>query len=123
MKPCVNTGVVFALPYTTSTGYRAPIFFELLTDGKLTLLSRESLEYRTYNSPYYLGGYSRQMLVYKYFFLDEKGNIVEFAGNKADLLNLMGRKSDEVERYMKEHKLKVDDKDDFARIVAYYNSI
>ena len=35
----------------------------------------------------------------------------------------MGRKSDEVEKYMKEHHLKVDDKDDFARIVAYYNSI
>jgi hypothetical protein len=113
----------FALPYTTTTGYRAPIFFELLADGKLTLLSRESLEYRTYNSPYYLGGYSRQMLVYKFYFLDEKGSIVEFSGNKTDLLNLMGRKSDDVEKYIKEHKLKVDDKYDFARIVAYYNSI
>jgi hypothetical protein len=113
----------FALPYTTTTGYRAPIFFELLADGKLTLLSRESLEYRTYNSPYYLGGYSRQMLVYKFYFLDEKGNIAEFNGNKTDLLNLMGRKSDDVEKYIKEHKLKVDDKYDFARIVAYYNSI
>lgn len=113
----------FALPYTTTTGYRAPVFFELLADGKLTLLSRESLEYRTYNSPYYLGGYSRQMLVYKFYFLDEKGNIIEFNGNKTDLLNLMGRKSDDVEKYIKEHKLKVDDKYDFARIVAYYNSI
>jgi len=113
----------FALPFTTSTGYRAPVFFELLANGKLTLLSRESVETRTYNSPYYLGGYSRQILVYKYFFLDEKGNIQEFDGNKADLLNMMGRKSEDVERFMKENKLKVDDKNDFARIVAYYNSI
>lgn len=113
----------YALPFTTTTGYRAPVFFELLADGKLTLLSRESLEYRTYNSPYYLGGYSRQMLVYKYFFLDEKGNINEFIGNKTDLLNLMGRKSDDVEKYMKEHRLNIDDKYEFARIVAYYNSI
>ena len=113
----------FALPFTTTTGYRAPVFFELLANGKLTLLSRESLEYRTYNSPYYLGGYSRQILVYKYFFLDEKGNIQEFTGNKADLLNMMGRKSDDVEKYMKENKLKFDDKYDFARIVTYYNSI
>ena len=89
----------------------------------MTLLSRESLEFRTYNSPYYLGGYSRQILVYKYFFLDEKGNIQEFTGNKADLLNMMGRKSDDVEKYMKENKLKFDDKYDFARIVSYYNSI
>lgn len=113
----------FALPYTTGTSYRAPIFFELLEEGKLTLLSRESLEYRTYNSPYYIGSYSRQVLVNKYFFLDEEGNITEFVGNKNDLLNLMGKKADEVEKYIKANRLKFEEKYDFARIVAYYNSI
>jgi len=113
----------FALPYTTGTSYRAPVFFELLEEGKMTLLSRESLEYRTYNSPYYMGAYSRQVLVNKYFFLDADGNITEFTGNKSDLLNLMGKKSNEVEKYIKANKLKYDDKYDFARIVAYYNSI
>lgn len=113
----------FALPYTTATSYRAPVFFELLAEGKMTLLSRESLEYRTYNSPYYMGSYSRQVLVNKFFFLDEKGNINEFTGNKNDLLDLMGKKSDDVEKYMKANRLKYDDKYDFARIVAYYNSI
>lgn len=113
----------FALPYSTANSYRAPVFFELLEEGKLTLLSRESIEYRTYNSPYYLSSYSRQVLVYKYFFLEENGNISEFSGNKSDLLNLMGKKSDEVEKYIKANRLKYDDKYDFARIVAYYNSI
>jgi hypothetical protein len=113
----------FALPYSTANGYRAPVFFELLEEGKLTLLSRESLEFRTYNSPYYVGSYSRQVLVYKYFFMDENGNIAEFTGSKSDLLDLMGRKSDDVEKYMKANKLRYDDKYDFARIIAYYNSI
>lgn len=113
----------FALPFTTGTSYRAPVFFELLEEGKMTLLSRESLEYRTYNSPYYMGSYSRQVLVNKYFFLDENGDIIEFTGNKSDLLDLMGKKSDEVEKYIKANRLKYDDKYDFARIVAYYNSI
>lgn len=113
----------FALPYTTATSYRAPVFFELLEEGKLTLLAREALEYRTYNSPYYIGSYSRQVLVNKYFFLDEDGNISEFTGNKSDLLNLMGKKSDEVDKFIKANKLKYEDKYDFARIVAYYNSI
>lgn len=113
----------FALPYTNSTGYKAPVFFELLVEGKLTLLSRESIEFRTYSSPYYLGSYSRQVLVYKYFFLDEDGNIKEFTGNKADLLDMMGKKSEDVEKYMKSNRLRYDDKYDFARIVAYYNSI
>ena len=113
----------YALPYTNQAQYRTPVFFELLTEGKLTLLARESVEFRTYTSPYYLGSYSREVLVYHYFFLDNEGNIEEFKGSKGDLLNMMGRKSDEVERYMKANHLKIDDKYDFARIVAYYNSM
>src|SRR5689334_22935176 len=77
---------IFALPFTNSTGYRAPVFFELLEEGKMTLLSREVLEYRNYTSPYYVGSFTRQVLVNKYFFLDQRGNITEFTGNKADLL-------------------------------------
>jgi hypothetical protein len=113
----------FALPFSSVSGYRAPVFFELLEEGKMTLLSRESVEYRTYNSPYYMGSYSRLVLVYKYYFLDEKGNINEFTGNKSDLLELMNKKQDEVEKYIKANKLRYDDKYDFARIVAYYNSL
>jgi hypothetical protein len=114
---------IFALPFTNATGYRAPVFFELLEEGKMTLLSREVLEYRNYTSPYYIGSFTRQVLVNKYFLLDQKGNITEFTGNKSDLLNMMGKKSDDVEKYIKANKLKYDDKYDFARIVAYYNSI
>ena len=113
----------FALPYSTPTGYKAPIFFELLEEGKLTLLSREAVEFRTYNSPYYIGSYSRQVLVNTYYFLNDKGDITEFTGNKNDLLDLMGKKSKEVEKYIKANKLRYEDKYDFARIVAYYNSI
>ena len=113
----------YALPFTTTAGYRAPVFFELLEEGKMTLLSRESVEYRTYSSPYIMGSYSRLVLVYKYYFLDEHGNISEFTGNKNDFLNLMNKKSDEVEKYIKANKLRYDDKYDFAKIVAYYNSL
>ena len=113
----------FALPFTTTSGYKAPVFFELLEEGKMTLLSRESVEYRTYNSPYYMGSYSRLVLVHKYYFLDDKGEISEFTGNKNDLLNMMKNKGDEVEKYIKANKLRHDDKNDFTRIVAYYNSL
>ena len=113
----------FALPYTNATRYKATVFFELLVEGKLTLLSREAIEYKTYSSPYYLGSYSRQVLVNKYFFMDNEGDISEFDGNKGDLLNMVGDKADAIEKYMKENRLKIDDKYDFARIVAYYNSI
>lgn len=112
----------YALPYNASTGYRAPVFFELLAEGKMTLLSREGLEYRTYSSPYYYGSYSRLVLVYRYYLLEENGTIVEFLGKKADLMALMGKRAGAVEDYMKQNKLKLDDREDFTKIVAYYNS-
>lgn len=112
----------FALPYNTSTGYRAPVFFELLAEGKMTLLVRENLEYRSYSSPYYYGSYSRLVLVYKFYLLEENGSITEFVGKKSDLLQLMGKRAQAVEDYIRTNKLKVEDRDDFAKIVAYYNS-
>ncbi len=114
----------YALPYNSSSGYRAPVFFELLAEGKMTLLTRESLEYQTVNSPYYYGSYSRLVLIYRYFLLEENGTIVEFIGKKAELMTLMGKRADAVEDYIKQNKLKIDNRnhDDFAKIVAYYNS-
>jgi hypothetical protein len=114
----------YALPYQSSgTNYRVPVFFELLTEGKMTLLTRESLEYRTYTSPYYFGSYSRLVLVYNFFLLEENGDIVAFNGKKGDLLAKMGRKQEIVDDYMRENKLRIDDKADFAKVVAYYNSL
>jgi hypothetical protein len=113
----------YALPYNINPGYSAPIFFELLQEGKMTLLSREALEMRSYNSPYYVGSYSRMVLVNKFFFLDEKGGISSFTGNKRDLLDLMGKKADEVDKYIKANRLDYENKYDFAKIVEYYNSL
>lgn len=112
----------FSLPYSATGGYRTPVFFELLEEGKLTLLTREILEYRTYNSPYYYGSTSRMVLTYKYYMFSDPGNITEFIGKKSDLLKLMGRYAGSVEDYMKENKLDVEDRNDIVKIVAYYNS-
>jgi hypothetical protein len=114
----------FALPFTTASGYKSPIFFELLEEGKWTLLAREILEYRSYGPPYNAwGSSSRIILAYKYFFLKEDGSIEEFNGNKSDLLDRMGRNSEAVEKYIKINRLRFDDKQDLARIIEYYNSL
>lgn len=114
----------FALPFSATSSYRVPTFFELLEEGKLTLLSREALEYRTTtNSSYYGGTYTTIQMVYSYFFMDENGNITQFIGNKNDLLDLMGPKADAVEKYMKTNRLNYDDKYEFAKIITYYNSL
>lgn len=113
----------FTLPYSATGNYKTPFFFELMEEGEITLLGREFLEYKTYSSPYYVGSYSRTVLSYKYFFLKEDGEIEEFSGNKNDLLDKMGSKSREVEKYIRKNRLKLDDNQDLIEIVAYYNSL
>ncbi len=114
----------YSLPYSVSSGYKTPVFFELLTEGKITLLSREALEYRTYsNSFYYYGNNTRLILVYKYFMLQENGSILEYMGKKNDWLDFMGNQAKEVEKYAKTNKLAFDDKYELVKIISYYNSL
>jgi hypothetical protein len=112
----------FALPYATQTGYKAPIFFELLEEGKMTLLAREFLEYKSYRSMYF-GMYTKLVLSYRYYFLNEKGEITEFNGTRNDLVQLMGKKADAVETYMRKNHLRTDERSDLVQIIDYYNSL
>jgi hypothetical protein len=112
----------YALPFTTIGNYKTPIFFELLTVGKLTLLAREFLQNVT-TSTYYAGSYTKVVLSHRYFFMDENGEIIQFVGNKNDLLDMMGKQADEVEKYIKAEHLRFDEKYDLMKIVAYYNSL
>lgn len=114
----------YSIPYVTSGAYKAPVIFELLTEGKMTLLCRESVEYRSYSNSFYSYGMSsRLVLVYNYFLLKEDGSIEPFVGKRNDLLRLMGPHSDQVEKYIRANKLSMDDRNEFVQIVLYYNSL
>jgi hypothetical protein len=114
----------YSIPYAPSGGYKTPIFFELLSEGKLTLLAREALEYKSSSVGYY--GYStvsRLVLVDKYFTLNDKGQVESFSGKKSDLLDLMSKRDDEVKHFIKSKKLDLDYKYDMAQVFRYYNSL
>lgn len=114
----------YSLPYALAGQYKAPVFFELLQEGKLTVLCREVLEYRTTSSPYYFyGSYTRLVLVYKYYILRENGVIEEFRGKKNDWYELMPGKSEEIEKFAKQNRLSLDDKYELSRVIEYYNSL
>jgi hypothetical protein len=113
----------YSLPYSVSGGYKAPVFFELLTEGKITLLCREALEYRTYSpSFYYYGTNTRLILVYRYFLLLENGDITEFTGKKNDWLDLMDKRADDVQHYAKSNRFNFDDRYELVKIISYYNT-
>lgn len=114
---------MYSLPYNTSGEYRAPVFFELLEEGKITLLCREAVEYRTYSSMYNYYNYSKLTVVYRYFLLKEDGSIDEFLGKRGDWLNLMSDRKDEVQKFVKSNRLSFDEKYDLSRIIAYYNTL
>ena len=114
---------IFVLPYSTPLNYKAPVFFELLEEGKMTLLSRELLEYKTYSHGFYGGSYSRLIQTYRYYLLNADGEIEDFTGNKNDLIAMMGNKGKTVEKYIRANRLDFGDKYDLAKIVAYYNSL
>ncbi|MCX8491340.1 MAG: hypothetical protein ORN54_09760 [Cyclobacteriaceae bacterium] len=114
----------YSLPYSQNNTYKTPLFFELLCEGKLTVLAREKLEYKTVSSPfYYYGTYSTLVLVNQYYLLKPNGAIEDFDGRKSDWLASMENKKTEVREYAKTNRLDFDDKYELIRIVDYYNSL
>ena len=114
----------YSLPYSANNTYKAPIFFELICEGKITVLCREKLEYRTVSSPYYYYGSStRLVLVNMYYLLKPDGTISEFEGRKSEWLRLMESREKEVKGFAKDNKLDFEDKYELARIIEYYNSL
>jgi hypothetical protein len=114
----------YSIPFSFNGGYKAPVFFELLSEGKLTLLAKEALESRNYSSGYYgYGTVSRVVLVDKYFVLDQKGEINSFSGKKNDLLTLMENRDEEVKKYMRSANVSLERKSDMVRTFAYYNAL
>lgn len=113
----------YTLPFTTTGNYKTPVFFELLVDGKMTLLAREFLETRTISSSYYAGAYTKIILNHHYFFLNEDGVVTQFVGNRNDLLDHMGNQAEAVEKYMRSNHISLDDKYEFTRVIGFYNSL
>jgi hypothetical protein len=114
----------YSLPFALNGTYKAPVFFELLCEGKLTILVREAIEYRTYNSMYFYGGtYTRLVLVYKYYLLKENGNIEPLTGRKSEWLDLMGGWADDVQKFAKANRLDFDNRYELERILDHYNSL
>ena len=82
----------YALPFRITSEYKTPVFFEVLFEGKMTLLAREfiTIKTTTYGNAG-LGGnsYSRQVLAYRYYFLNDSGGITRFQGNNRLLYQVL----------------------------------
>lgn len=117
----------YALPLQVSADYSVPMLFEVLYEGRLTLLSREKLVQEGHgqevNSPDQLPRDARLMLTFDFYFLEKDGTIKEYQPRKRMLLSIMDRKYKEVKKYIRRNKLRHDQISDLVRITAYYNAL
>ena len=117
----------YSIPYEIEQNYERPLLFEVLYEGKLSLLAREKIVTETV--PQYSYAYrssvnmTRTKLDYEFFFLDQKGNFVKYDLKKPMLYDLMSRKEPQIKNYIKKNKLKTDSRRDLVRITAYYNAL
>lgn len=116
----------YTLPYALKNQYEAPVIFEVLVEGPLTLLCREAVVTKTVNdiNPYGTTmSYNRNILMYTYYFLNDKGHITKYTLKKKDLLQVLSKRSNKIEEYMRVNRLKADKRYDLSRIIAFYNGI
>jgi len=117
----------YSIPYEIQPNYEIPLLFEVLFEGKLSLLAREVIVTETV--PQYSYAYrssinmTRTKLAYEFYFLDQKGNFVKYNMKKPELYELMSRKEPQIKNYIKKNKLKTDSRRDLVRITAYYNAL
>jgi len=119
----------FSLPYQVSENYKTPILFEVLEPGKLTLLCREYIDIET--APQF-NAYSRynnfvtqRRLAFNYYFLvPQTNNIESYSLRRQDLINYFMRKhSAKIKRYMKDQRLRHDQRSHLTQITAFYNDV
>jgi hypothetical protein len=117
----------YSIPYEVQPNYEIPLLFEVLYEGRLSLLAREVIVTETV--PQYSYAYrssvnmTRTRLSYDFYFLDQKGNFKKYNLKKPELYEIMSRKEPQIKNYIKKNKLKTDSRRDLVRITAYYNAL
>ena len=113
----------YVLPYSATSSYKTPIIFEVLVEGNISLLSQEYVGVKNIQNPYSYGNYSKEVLIYEYYFLDRNGDITKYTLKKKDLLTVLAKRRNQVIEYMKVNRLRHDKRNDLIRILAFYNAL
>lgn len=113
----------YSLPYSLDSQYKTPIFFELISKGKITVLSREQIEVHTSRGPGFHQPTRETVIVNRYFLLHENGAIEDFSRKPGKWYELMGNQADAVREYVRNNKLDFGQKYQFKNIIDHFNSL
>ncbi|WP_017732558.1 hypothetical protein [Nafulsella turpanensis] len=117
----------YSLPLQVNRHYSVPMLFEVLYEGRLTLLAREKIvqaeNMEKVTDLSLLPNDTRLLLAFDFFFLEKDGTIRSYEPKRRRLLSIMDRKYKEVKKYIRRNKLRHDEMSDLVRITAYYNAL
>ncbi|MDO1448930.1 hypothetical protein Q0590_21815 [Rhodocytophaga aerolata] len=103
------------------------MFFELLKQGDVSLLSREKYvtDYGNLNRSFYSSSRSRNEPVPKeeYYILDKNNRLQLFTGEKNQLLTIMQDNHKAMEKFISSEKLQMDRRVDLLKIFYYYHHL
>ena len=125
--------IFYALPYAKRENYETPVFFELYSEGALSLLNREVITYRMVY-PAGMGmwgwGYRPMMganvpvLEDSYYVLNLKEEKVsKITDTRKDILAFMQDKGQDVEGFIQANRIRMDRRSDLVRLFEFYNSL
>ncbi|MFT5642034.1 MAG: hypothetical protein ACI9A7_002141 [Cyclobacteriaceae bacterium] len=115
----------YSILYNVNFNYEIPIIFEVLYEGRISLLAREVIVQESVNnsSAYWGGNFMQNKVAYSFYFLDKEGKIDLYTGKKNDLFRLLSRHSSELKSFIKKNRLEHDEIRDLIRIIAFYNTL
>ena len=124
----------YSIPYALSNNVQNLIFFEILSEGPITLMTREYILIRNnndFNSPFYnaanahrLGSNgitSREVLTYDYYFLTKEGEIIEYQKKKKQFLEIFRKHEKKIMELVKKENMRFDRQGDLVSLTNYYN--
>ncbi|MCC5921750.1 MAG: hypothetical protein LAT68_09880 [Cyclobacteriaceae bacterium] len=125
----------YSLPYEIRENFRAPMLFEVLQEGDLTLLAREEIVQDNLNNNFYGPGFygggmrnpymmgTRLRLNFDYYFLTPDDRLEKYFQKKRGLLYFMRDYESEIKQFMRKNRLRHDRLEHLVRITAYYNGL
>lgn len=97
-------------------------FFEVIVDGKASLLNRYKIEMipSNYNAALDFGSKNTKLIMKQQLYV-QLGEKIVILDKKKQLLEILQDKKEEVFKYMKKERLSFKNKEDMIKVIKYYN--
>lgn len=118
-------GKVFSYMQYDIDGKTQGGFFEILTEGKVTLLIKYTIKFfeKEAVKPFVNPKPARFDPPIKQYYISFDGATAKLIPNKKKLLELFGNQMNEMESYISKNKFSVKEDESLKKIIAYYNSL